>query len=502
MKKIAVSILCMCLIASWCHCADVQWDGGGFDGKWCTAANWSGDCLPQAADRAILDVAGAQIIIEYGDEFAVNKILGPCYNVASTVTLTATGGTLNNPSYWYIGSKAGGTGILNIHGARVITRDIILASKDGSSGTINVSSGILEITGSNPGTGAYFGSDPASGINNGNAVVNLTGGTLKAGYLNALGSNAVINVAGGQMLIAGDWRTVISGYVQQGRIRGYGAGSNVGIDFDNVNPGMTTVYGLTSIQDALAAAPAAGAFIYVPEGIYNEGQFNIDKSVTLKSIGGSENTVLNLSGNGMSVIADNVVIDGFTIKNEDTNLAYLIRVGKSITNADYPATDFTMQNCDIQTGGVTDGITICFGVEDVEISSCTISGCINGVVVYGGCESVSLYENDVFSNSYGITVLGSAGEIKMLSNGIYGNIVYGVRNQSAVSLDAENNYWGDGAFDNVSGYVDFEPYLVGCTDDRWHLCPPGDINGDCRVDIADLLSITAAWLDCEGLDCD
>jgi len=501
MKKIAVSFFCLCLMASCGYCADVQWDGGGLDGKWHTASNWSGDSLPQEADRVTLDTSGAVTLIESGDEIAVSKILGPCYNVAATVTLTAAGGVLNNPSYWHIGAKAGGTGILNVQGGTVITRDIMLASMNGTNGIVNISNGILEITGEKSGLGAYFGSYPGLGASTGNASVNLTGGTLKIAYLNPLGTNAVINIAGGQMLISGDWRNVISGYVQQGKIKGYST-SNVGIDYNSINAGMTTVYGITSIANALPAAPAAGAVIYVPAGIYNQGQFNIDKSVTLKSVGGSENTVLNLSGNGMSVIADNVVIDGFTIKDQGTDLAYLIRVGKSITNAAYPAADFTIQNCEIQTGGLTDGLTICSGVEDAEISSCTISGCINGVAIYDGCEGVSLYDNDIFANSCGITVLGSAGEIKMLSNGIYGNIVYGVWNQSAVSLNAENNYWGDGTFDNVSGYVDIEPYLVGCTDDRRHLCPQGDINGDCRTGIDDLISITQNWLSCNGLDCD
>ena len=38
--------------------AVVSWDGGGGDGAWQTAANWSGNTLPGAADDVVINVAG------------------------------------------------------------------------------------------------------------------------------------------------------------------------------------------------------------------------------------------------------------------------------------------------------------------------------------------------------------------------------------------------------------------------------------------------------------
>jgi hypothetical protein len=53
----------------------------------------------------------------------------------------------------------------------------------------------------------------------------------------------------------------------------------------------------------------------------------------------------------------------------------------------------------------------------------------------------------------------------------------------------------------VSDMVDFLPYLVGCTDDRWQLCSVGDLTGDCQVDLADLAKLATFWLDCSGPLC-
>src|SRR6185503_2597933 len=37
--------------------AQIKWDGGGGDGLWTTAANWSGNMVPTSLDNVVLDNA-------------------------------------------------------------------------------------------------------------------------------------------------------------------------------------------------------------------------------------------------------------------------------------------------------------------------------------------------------------------------------------------------------------------------------------------------------------
>jgi hypothetical protein len=454
MKKI--SFLIVILTCGAAFAADKYWDAGGSDTRWLNKYNWQGDILPAGSDRVFFDVVGSSILIEPGDTISAYKIMGPCYSVAATVTMTVTGGSLSNPSYWYIGNKAGGTGILNVQGGTVTTRDLYLGAGDGCIGFINISSGLLDITGSTSGLGAFFGST-AAGPTNGSASISITGGTLKIANFNTLGNYASINIAGGQMVIANDQRTVISNYVSAGKIKGYGSSSRVGIDYDNINPGMTTVYGTTGIQSAIAAA-SAGAIIYVPAGTYDEGQFNIDKAVTLKSVEGPQATTINLSGNGMCHVSSNIVVDGFTIKNSGASLTYLVRIGKSIAEVAAAVNRCTIQNCVIDCGNLTDGITVYSDANDIDIFSNTVSNCVNGLVVYSNAKDISIVDNDLFHNSCGLRTLGSVDKIKLLSNGIYWNTAYGVYNNTTTTLNAENNYWGS---ENGPYNVTSNPYGTG-----------------------------------------
>jgi T5SS/PEP-CTERM-associated repeat protein/parallel beta-helix repeat protein len=493
--------------------ADKTWDAGGSDDRWLTAANWNNDTLPLSSDRVYLDIAGENILIQSGDSFTVNKIIGPCENAAGTVTLTVTGGSLTNPSYWYIGRENGGTGVLNIQGGTVTTRDLICAAGTGYASQVNISAGLLDITGSASGTGAYFGSDPTAGVTNGFANFSLTGGTLRIARLNSFGNNVLINIAGGQMQITGDYTSIINGYIASGKIIAFNGQGSVYADYDNMNAGMTTVVGMAGIQASIEAA-ANGATVFVPPGEYDEGQFNINKAITLKSTAGPQETTINLSGNGLCITSSNVTIDGFTIKNQTSALTYLLRIGKSISDVSFPINNFQIQNCLLETSNLTDGITIYSDANDIDIFNCSVYNCINGIVVYGSTDDIAIIDNNIFSNSYGIRILGSANQCRIMSNGIYWNSVAGLTNTTTTSVNAENNFWGhatgpyhviynsNGQGNAVSNNVDFQPFFIGCQGDKWHLCPAGDLNNDCKTNFADLAILAGAWLNCNGPECE
>jgi hypothetical protein len=254
----------------------------------------------------------------------------------------------------------------------------------------------------------------------------------------------------------------------------------------------------------------AGSTIYVPDGVYSEDQFDIDKALTITAQNGAENVIINMLGNGIGITADNVVIDGVTITSDGATT--LLNVGKSVSGTIVEVEDCVVQNCVLDGDGIANGVYFA-ALNDVNLYSNKIMECPNGVIVSSSVLNLNLIDNDIFNNTCGVRVLGAVSQVMLISNGIYWNTSYGLVNSSSASLNAENNFWGTesgpyhsmlntaGTGNKVSGNVDFDPYFAGCSDDRWHICPDGDMNGDCKIDYADLAIIAQSWLICNGPNC-
>jgi len=99
-----------------------------------------------------------------------------------------------------------------------------------------------------------------------------------------------------------------------------------------------------------------------------------------------------------------------------------------------------------------------------------------GVFITGAASTPELFSNRIASNGIGVDATGDAdpliGGSLASGNDIVGNEGFGVRNQSSgITIDARYNWWGadsgpqhpslnpDGAGDEVSDGVDFEPWL-------------------------------------------
>jgi nitrous oxidase accessory protein NosD len=221
---------------------------------------------------------------------------------------------------------------------------------------------------------------------------------------------------------------------------------------------MTWAVGTTgSIQNAIDAA-AAGDTVAVAEGTYQQ-DLNIDKSVTLKSVGGYEVTTI-VGSVSIELHAETAFLGGnktgFTIDADGGDFA--IRL--SIDNG----SEVTI-NQNIVTGAI-DGIT-------------TRSGLLND-------STLTIGDNKIYKNDYGIyleTVTGSS-TVLINRNSLTQNDDYGlyVKN-STVTADATYNWWGDvsgpgggeadpvtarianGTGVAVSGHVRFDPWLTAyqCT---------------------------------------
>ncbi|MFC2009846.1 PKD domain-containing protein [Chloroflexota bacterium] len=71
--------------------ASVSWDGGGGDGLWSTAANWSGDTLPQSEDAILISGSAGEVVLDT-DFTLIGKLTvdgdGATLRIESGVTLT------------------------------------------------------------------------------------------------------------------------------------------------------------------------------------------------------------------------------------------------------------------------------------------------------------------------------------------------------------------------------------------------------------------------------
>jgi hypothetical protein len=115
------------------------------------------------------------------------------------------------------------------------------------------------------------------------------------------------------------------------------------------------------------------------------------------------------------------------------------------------------------------------GIVKATIKGNVISGWQNGtalVNLLGAGSSIS--SNTIANNTVGIDVAAAvnASNILVDKNNIYGNAVYGIRNLNISTLNAKYNWWGNetgpyeptfnpaGSGDNISGNVEFKPWLV------------------------------------------
>ncbi len=153
-----------------------------------------------------------------------------------------------------------------------------------------------------------------------------------------------------------------------------------------VNPGYTSCY--ASIQEAIDAVtePYEGKKVYVTDGIYTgTGNYDIqlDKSITIRSVNGSDNCTINCEGNGRGFFlnnqeAENSVISGFTIQNGSE------MYGSGL----YLSISATIKSCKIiNNSSSVNGGGIFISDASPKIEDCTITS--NNASIYAGGIAVS-----------------------------------------------------------------------------------------------------------------
>jgi len=204
--------------------ANVDWTGAGLDDLWSTPENWSTGALPTAADRfRMINEPGGATIVTVG-VVALDGWVGAPVGDGQTAHLTIDGGTLTTSSFIVVGRRNNDNGTLNVvNGAVTVGNTLYI----GHTGT-----GVLEMTGGTVTAPAAI----TIGLNATSVGhVNLDGGIINAGNLNMSvqpGAVGTMDVKAGTLILNGDLRERVQGFIDNGWITFYqGQGAQV-LDYD------------------------------------------------------------------------------------------------------------------------------------------------------------------------------------------------------------------------------------------------------------------------------
>ncbi len=279
----------------------VNWDGGGTDSLWSTAANWTGDTVPTASDDAIIEMDPGAIIDATVTADALNVQIADASG--STGRVTMTGGSLNvhqtgggGPGLW-VGNR--GTGYFDMSAGTIVAEHVYLPRNVPGQGYMTMSDGSIT-TGQSFTLGLHggeYGELNMSGgtINvgtmfrcpdNGQAVLNMSGGTINVsgtffiirrgnsggvtyGHVQLdggtitvddfemdaqnIGRPATMDITGGTLIINGDKTAKINTYIANGWITAFGAGGG------GVNVGLVGLNTVVSAGLSWNASPKDGA---------------------------------------------------------------------------------------------------------------------------------------------------------------------------------------------------------------------------------------------------
>jgi len=219
------------------YAATTVWTNGSGNRDWSTAINWT-PRVPQSVDTAVINSGVESPIIHNGVKAANIVKIGDAGTEEASLYINADA-ILNIGSSCSIG--CGTEGIININGGFL---DIVLGDSDTYGylivGGSNGGNGVVEMT-----DGMIQTWDMMVGYYSGNGIVNLMGGIIdiaKPGGVPDITTRGLVNIKAGSLLLDGDQTVTCSNYIHSEKIIAYDGNGTVLVDYNNVNPGKTTVW--------------------------------------------------------------------------------------------------------------------------------------------------------------------------------------------------------------------------------------------------------------------
>jgi hypothetical protein len=247
-KKIFYLVSIMLIMNSVGNAADVKWTGAGGDRLWTNPANWEFNKVPTVSDNVFLNAPAAKNGPIYQDGMNL-KINGLSTEVAGESTMTMTGGTLEITDYIWWGDDNNSHATFTMSGGTITVGNEFELGWGGGHGTWIMTGGSV--------TCGELVVPTATGAA---AELYLHGGTINVGsdglQLQPVG---MIDVGDGVLILEGDRTEQINTLVEAGRITFYSGSGRVVLDYDDRNPGKTTLSARWT-GNAYNPSPADGAY--------------------------------------------------------------------------------------------------------------------------------------------------------------------------------------------------------------------------------------------------
>lgn len=241
MKKTFMIVVCL-LTSTSIGWADTDWNNSAGDRAWNTPANWSGG-LPNSTVKTGIrgNFSATGPIIKAGTTAMTKELVIGDWSSASD-KLEMTGGSLTTAGWVILGYGKTNKGTLIISDGTVTCNSHLDIGFKGA-GHMTLTGGSVTVTGT---FGISLDSD---GLGTSTGVLQLEGGTITCGSF-VMKTGGTMDVRAGTLVINGDVRSTVNGYVANGWITAYGGAGILNVDITS-NPGKTTVW-------AEDGAPAPG----------------------------------------------------------------------------------------------------------------------------------------------------------------------------------------------------------------------------------------------------
>lgn len=233
MKKSAWLLMVVCIYVSIPTVyADTEWYNTSGDRRWDNPTNWDAG-IPDSADKAgIRHSIPDGPIIDSVTSAVANTIV--CGDWGSTDnTLEITGGSLTISGWFILGYGASDEGTFNVSGGTTTCNSHMDVGFKGA-GHMTMTGGTVTVNGT---FGISLDSD---GLGTSSGDVQLDSGSITCDAF-TMKSGGSLDITNGTLIVKGDVRSTVNGYVNNGWITAYGGAGNLNVDI-TTNTGKTTVW--------------------------------------------------------------------------------------------------------------------------------------------------------------------------------------------------------------------------------------------------------------------